>query len=80
MNPKIGKIRAEIEKNRTRIAAWQEKNRALEKQLQELENLDIVGIVREMGVSPEELAALLGKKLPAKKPEKEDENAEKDPA
>ena len=59
MKPKIAKIRAAIDKNDARIAAWQEKNRALKNQLIELENTDIVGMVREIGMTPEELAELL---------------------
>ena len=59
MNPKIAKIRTEIDKNNARISAWQEKNRALKEQLVELENTDIVGMVREIGMTPEQLAELL---------------------
>ena len=46
MNPKIPKIREEISRNRKKIAALQAQNRDLEKHLRELENLDIVGMVR----------------------------------
>ena len=49
MNPKITKLLAEREKNSEKI----------DKQVTELENLDIVGIVRRMGVTPDELAALM---------------------
>ena len=59
MNPKIEKIRAEIDKINSRIAAWQEKNRVLREQLMELENTDIVGMVREIGMTPEQFAELL---------------------
>ncbi len=72
MNPKIAKIRSTIEKNQARIAAWQEKNRKLSEQLEELENLDIVGTVRETGMTPEQLAELLAGFSQRKKQKKED--------
>lgn len=44
MNPKITKLRAEFDKNKSKIAELQAKNRELEKQIKELENIDIIGI------------------------------------
>ena len=61
MNPKINKLRTELEKNNGKIAALQAKNKELEKQIRELENLDIIGMVREQGMTMEELAALFQK-------------------
>ena len=58
MNPKINKLRTELEKNNGKIAALQAKNKELEKQIRELENLDIVGMVREQGMTIEEFAEL----------------------
>lgn len=58
MNPKINKLRAEVEKNNAKIATLQAKNKALEKQIRELENTDIIGMVREQGMTIEEFAAL----------------------
>ena len=58
MNPKINKLRAEVEKNNTKIATLQAKNKALEKQIRELENTDIIGMVREQGMTIEEFAEL----------------------
>lgn len=75
MNPKITKIRTEIDKNNARIATLQEKNRDLEKQLRELENLDIVGMVRETGMTPEQLAKLLAE-MPKGKTMKQEENSD----
>lgn len=66
MNPKIAKLRAELEKNAERIAKLQTRNGELKQQIQELENLDIVSMVRECGMTPEQLSALLDKlRLPA---------------
>ena len=62
MNPKIPKIREEISRNRKKIAALQAQNRDLEKHLRELENLDIVGMVRAQGLTLEQFAELFSKK------------------
>lgn len=59
MNQKIKRLRAEIEKNEKKITALQEKNRELKKELQSQENLEIVGLVREQGLSLEELAVMM---------------------
>ena len=61
MNPKINKLRAELEKNNGKIAALQAKNKDLEKQIRELENLEIVGMVREQSMTMEEFAAMFQK-------------------
>ena len=58
MNPKINKLRAEVEKNNAKIATLQAKNKALETQIRELENTDIIGMVREQGRTIEEFAEL----------------------
>ena len=42
-----------------KIAKLNARNDEIDKQVTELENLDIVGIVRRMGVTPDELAALM---------------------
>ena len=59
MNPKIKKIDAEYEKNAAKITELQARQRELEKQRLELENLDIIGMVRSMGLTPDQLAALI---------------------
>ena len=59
MNPKIRKIDIEYEKNAAKITELQERQRELEKLRLELENLDIIGIVRNMGLTPDQLAALI---------------------
>lgn len=65
MNPKIVKINAEHAKNAAKIARLQARNRELEKQRTELENTDIIGLVREMGLTPDQLAALIRGAPPA---------------
>ena len=64
MNPKIPKLKAEKEKLLTKRAAIDARCDAIDAQITELENTDIVGIVREMGVAPDELAELLKRMLP----------------
>ena len=59
MNLKIEKINAEIEKQQSRIEIAQARIKELERQRTELENTDIIGIVRAVIATPEELAALL---------------------
>ena len=49
MNPKIMKLRGELEKNKGKISDLQGRNRELEKQIRELEDTDIIGMVRENG-------------------------------
>ena len=53
LNPKITKLLAEREKNSEKIAKLNARNDEIDKQVAEL------GIVRRMGVTPDELAALM---------------------
>ena len=59
MNPKIEKLKAEREKNCTKITELQSRNKSIDGQVVELENLDIVGIVRDNGITPEMLAEII---------------------
>jgi len=59
LNPKITRLREEHSKNKEKISELQARNRDLEKQIRELENTDIVGLVRAKGLSLEDFAALL---------------------
>ncbi len=59
MNPKIKKINREYKKNAEKIVELQTRQAELEKQRTELENLDIIGLVRGVGLSPDQLAALI---------------------
>ena len=73
MNPKIKKIDNEYEKNAAKITELQARQKELEKQRTELENLDIIGLVRGVGLTPQQLAALIKGGNPAA-PEKKEEN------
>ena len=59
MNPKIKKINAEYQKNAAKIDELQARQAELTKQRTELENLDIIGLVRGVGLDPDQLAALI---------------------
>jgi len=59
MNPRIAKIKDEIEKTKTKISRGQIRLRELEKQLTDLENADIIAAVRGVEVAPDELAAFV---------------------
>ena len=54
MNPKIMKLRGELEKNKCKISDLQGRNRELEK----LEDTNIIGMVRENGMTMEQFAEL----------------------
>ena len=58
MNPKIMKLRGELEQNKGKISDLQGRNRELEKQIRELEDTDIIGMVRENGMTMEQFAEL----------------------
>ena len=76
MNPKIKKIDIEYEKNAAKITELQERQRELEKLRLELENLDIIGIVRNMGLTPDQLAALIQGARPTDMEKKEETDYE----
>ena len=58
-NNKLDRINAEIEKTRERITEQQNRLKELLAQKTELENLQIVQLVRSMRLSPHELSAML---------------------
>ena len=59
MNAKIQRVGREIDKTKAKISEQQAKLRELEKQRAELENLEIVDIVRGQNISFSELAEVL---------------------
>lgn len=67
MNPKILKFRAELKKNRGKISDLQARNTDLENMILELENTDIIGMVRDTGMTIEQFIELFDqmKKAPA---------------
>ena len=61
MNPKIQKLRTELDKNLNKIRKLEVRNAELKQQIREMEDVDIIGMVRAMGLSTEELAKLIRK-------------------
>ena len=80
MNPKVVKLKEEREKNSSKIASLQARNKKIDADILAIENTDIIGMVREYGFSPDELMELIkaAKKSPIPAPadsdETEDEN------
>ncbi len=76
MNKKIQKLRAERSKNDEKIAELLTRNKEIDDEITELENTDIIGIVRENGLTPDELAELIQKikKNPVSALSKEEQN------
>ena len=59
MNPKIQKLKAERAKNDAKISALQARNQETDSTVEELENLDIIGMVHSCGITPEMLARFI---------------------
>ncbi len=76
MNKKIQKLRVERAKNDEKVAELLARNKEIDDEITELENTDIIGIVRESGLTPDELADLIQKikKNPASVLSKEEQN------
>ena len=80
MNPKVIKLKDERDKNCSKIASLQARNKKIDADILAIENTDIIGMVREYGFSPDELMELIkaSKKNPIPAPadsdETEDEN------
>ena len=82
MNQKIQKVVTEIEKVKSKIATQQARLRELEQKITELENTEIVCMVRGLEVTPEELATIIqairsgnmgGLSVAAQNPEEQEE-------
>ena len=74
MNQKLRKINTEYNKNAAKIEELQARQTELEKQRTELENLDIIGLVRSVGLTPDQLAALIRPADTTRPPEPEQED------
>lgn len=58
MSDKIERLKAEQEKNREKIVRLQERNKEIANQVTELENLRILGLVKEQKLTLKQLAEL----------------------
>ena len=56
MNPRIEKISSEIEKLKKKVTEYQSRLRDLERQKTELENADIIAMVRDIDIPPNQFA------------------------
>ena len=65
MNERIVKLRADYAKNEDKIAALQTKSKKLAEKIRQLENTEIIGAVRNSGLTIDELLSLLGKTVKA---------------
>ena len=65
MNPKVEKLREEREKNREKIEKLTARNRVIDETVRNLENTDIIGLVREQGLSHAGGAACLHESVPS---------------
>lgn len=74
MNKQLEKLRADNAKDRERVEKLLARIQDRDAKIKELENTEIVGIVRELGLTPEELAARFADQLPAKKPRKKEDS------
>ena len=61
MNERIQKCKEDYAKNEHRIAVLQDKNKKLLAKITQLENEEIIGLVRESNLNIAELSKLLGK-------------------
>ena len=75
MNPKVIKLKDERDKNCSKIASLQARNKKIDADILSIENTDIIGMVREYGFSPDELMELIkaSKKNPIPAPADSDE-------
>lgn len=65
---RIEKLKAELSKARGKASEWQARAKDIERQITELENTEILQMVRGVAASPEELRALLDQIRAAKEP------------
>lgn len=61
MNARIERLKGGYERNAEKIASLQAKNKMLAEKIKQLENIEILGIVKASGLSIDELLSLLGK-------------------
>ena len=59
INPKLQKLRAELEKNEKKFESLQSRNKDLRQQITALENTTIIGMVRDGGWTVDEVVQLL---------------------
>lgn len=76
MNKQLIKLRADNTKDQEKVERLLSRIRQRDQKIEELENLDIVGMVRLVGMTPEQLAEVLSGFSPQKTEKKEDSDLE----
>lgn len=59
MNPKIEKLKEERQKNDTKIAELQERNKVIDRKIREYENTEIIGMFRSSDFTIEEIRDII---------------------
>ena len=73
---KINKLKAELVRAREKASEWQARVRDIERQITELENLEIIQAVRGVAAAPEDLRNLLDMIRAANLPQKSETDKE----
>ena len=73
---KINKLKAELVRAREKASEWQARVRDIERQITELENLEIIQAVRGVAAQPEDLRNLLNMIRAANLPPKSETDKE----
>ena len=76
MNKQLEKFLADNAKDRAKVESLLARIRQRDQKIEELENLEIVGLVRAVGMTAEQLAELLTRFSPPKTQKKEDSDFE----
>jgi len=76
MNKQLEKLREDNAKDRAKVETILARIHQRDQKIEELENLTVIGMVREIGMTPEQLAELLAGFSQKKKPKKEDSDLE----
>ena len=79
MNKKLNKLRADNAKDRAKVEMLLARIKVRDESITELENTDIIGIVREYKLTPEMLAELLSNMQKLHQIKKEDKTDESVP-
>ena len=79
MNPKVIKLKEERDKNCGKISSLQARNRKIDATITEIENTDIIGMVRDFELTPDALMELLRAMKKTPLPDDGFERSEGDP-
>lgn len=74
MNKQLEKLRTDNAKDKAKVETLLARIKERDGKIAELENTEIIGIVREIGLTAEQLTERLADLRPAKKPQKKEDN------